>query len=139
MIRLQQAGYIERTRHGRRQADGEYRSGNPGTGTHTDPGPGFPWDKFLALVREAVDGKPAKPVAWSRTLVYTKSKPMQKGADVEAWQALLGDMGLHVDVDGLYGPASAAATKKLQAKAKLPGTGKVDKATWEAGHDAAAK
>lgn len=110
----------------------------PGTGSHTDPGPGFPWDRFLALVKAEVDGQPAKPVSWSRTLVYTKGKPMQKGADVEAWQALLNDMGHDVDVDGYYGPASAAATKKLQAQIGVLQSSTVDKTTWQEAHKAQA-
>ncbi|WP_219505297.1 hypothetical protein [Nonomuraea ceibae] len=91
----------------------------PGTGSHTDPGKGFPWDKFLALVKAEVDGKPAKPATWSRTLVYKKGKPYMQGADVEAWQARLDELGYDVDVDGLHGPGSTAATKKLQAKLKI--------------------
>ncbi|NYF44636.1 peptidoglycan recognition protein family protein [Streptosporangium sandarakinum] len=106
----------------------------PGTGSHTDPGTGFPWDRFLAMVQEELDGKPAKPAAWSRTLVYTKGKPYMKGADVEAWQTRLNELGYDVDVDGLYGPASAGATKKFQAKARLLVTGTVDKMTWIKGH-----
>ncbi|MGW2221668.1 peptidoglycan recognition protein family protein [Nonomuraea sp. NPDC001684] len=109
----------------------------PGTGSHTDPGNGFPWDKFLALVKAEVDGKPVKPAAWSRTLVYVKGKPYMKGADVEAWQGLLDELGYDVDVDGLYGADSTAATKKLQAKAGLLVTGSVDRATWQAGQKAA--
>ncbi len=109
----------------------------PGTGSHTDPGVGFPWDKFLALVKAEVDGKPAKPVAWSRTLVYTKGKTMMKGADVEAWQALLDKLGYDVDVDGVYGAGSTTATRKFQTKAKVLVTGTVDKTTWQAGQKAA--
>ncbi|WP_449063975.1 peptidoglycan recognition protein family protein [Planomonospora algeriensis] len=112
----------------------------PGTGSHTDPGKGFPWDRFFALVREELDGKPAKPVAWSRPLVYVKGKPYMKGADVEAWQARLDGLGYDVDVDGLYGPGSTAATKKFQAAAGLLVTGTVDKTTWaKASEKAAAK
>lgn len=110
----------------------------PGTGSHTDPGKGFPWDKFLALVKAEVNGKPAKPATWSRTLVYKKGKPYMQGADVEAWQDTLNELGYKVDVDGLYGADSTAATKKAQAKLKVLVTGTVDKTTWQAGQKATA-
>ncbi|WP_433357870.1 peptidoglycan recognition protein family protein (plasmid) [Microtetraspora malaysiensis] len=107
----------------------------PGTGTHTDPGTDFPWDYFLGLVKDELarlrNPVPAKPVTWSRTLVYSKAKPMMKGSDVTAWQKQLVKLGHNVDVDGVYGPDSTAKTKAFQREAGLLVTGAVDKTTWE--------
>ncbi|MFI9836294.1 peptidoglycan-binding protein [Nonomuraea sp. NPDC051941] len=61
-----------------------------------------------------------------------------EGCRVEAWQALLDELGYDVDVDGLYDPGSTTATKKSQTKAKVLVTGTVDKTTWQAGRKAAA-
>ncbi|MEV0344915.1 peptidoglycan-binding domain-containing protein [Nonomuraea sp. NPDC050680] len=61
--------------------------------------------------------------------VYTKGKTYMKGTDVEAWQTLLDELGYDIDVDGLYGPGSADATRKFQYKADVLKTGTVDKTT----------
>ncbi|MEU6786954.1 peptidoglycan-binding domain-containing protein [Nonomuraea angiospora] len=50
---------------------------------------------------------------------------------VEAWQALLNELGYDVDVDGLHDPGSTTATKKSQTEAKVLVTGTVDKTTWQ--------
>ncbi|MEV6031490.1 peptidoglycan-binding protein [Nonomuraea sp. NPDC052116] len=57
---------------------------------------------------------------------------------VEAWQALLDELGYDVDVDGLSDPGSTTATKKSQTTAKVFVTGTVDRTTWQAGRKAAA-
>ncbi|TMR10977.1 hypothetical protein ETD86_37310 [Nonomuraea turkmeniaca] len=111
----------------------------PGTGSHTDPGSKFPWDVFIAMVKDELDGKPAKPVSWSRTLVYKKGKALMQGADVTQWQARMDALGYDIDVDGLYGPASAAITRTFQGKAGVLKTGSVDKTTWQAAQKATAK
>ncbi|MEU4234806.1 peptidoglycan-binding domain-containing protein [Nonomuraea sp. NPDC026600] len=104
----------------------------PGTGSHTDPGQSFPWDVFIPMVKEELNGKPAKPATWSRTLVYTKGKTLMQGADVMEWQARMDALGYDIDVDGLYGPSSAETTRKFQGKAGVLKTGAVDKTTWKA-------
>ncbi|GAA2410935.1 hypothetical protein GCM10010404_81060 [Nonomuraea africana] len=69
------------------------------------------------------------PATWSRPLVYVKGRQVMRGPDVEAWQARLSQLGYTVTVDGRYGPATAAATRELQAHRGLLVTGCVDKTT----------
>lgn len=59
------------------------------------------------------------------------------GIDVRAAQGLVNarraELGLaQVDVDGVYGPGTAAAVRDIQERRALPATGKVDEATWAA-------
>ncbi|QSI50013.1 peptidoglycan-binding protein [Thermobispora bispora] len=103
----------------------------PGTGDHWDPGPHFPWDHFLDLVKDAKAKTSSSSTAkWSRPLIYTKGKPMLTGADVRAWQQRLTKFGYKLAVDGVYGPESTARTKDFQKDAGLIVTGVVDKDTW---------
>lgn len=44
------------------------------------------------------------------------TEPMTRGQDVREWQRLLADNGTSVEVDGVFGPKTEAATKALQAK-----------------------
>lgn len=53
-----------------------------------------------------------------------------RGDDVIAWQTYLRTRGAVVTVDGIYGPATAAATRIVQAAAGLVADGIVGPATW---------
>lgn len=57
-----------------------------------------------------------------------KLKEGSKGKAVRIWQEILG-----VDVDGIFGPKTEAATKKLQKKHGINDTGIVGEKTWKAG------
>jgi hypothetical protein len=66
---------------------------------HSDPGPNFPWDEFMALVvgRAAAPG-PSRGVA--RPPIVTPAKPV----NVAAMQA-----AVHVTADGTWGPSTEHA------------------------------
>ena len=55
-------------------------------------------------------------------------KDGSKGKAVRIWQEIVG-----VEVDGIFGPKTEAATKKLQKKHKINDTGIVGEKTWKAG------
>ncbi|WP_244894036.1 peptidoglycan recognition protein family protein [Planobispora rosea] len=69
------------------------------------------------------------PLFPGRVLKFTK--PMMHGPDVEIWQDKLAERGWEVDVDGWYGPKSAAVCERYQDAVGLKPTGRVDRATWE--------
>jgi hypothetical protein len=90
-------------------------------GTHTDPGPNFPWSDFLAMVEKAAGTKPApapkpKPPApsslpkhtlGSRTLRLTS--PQMSGTDVFTYQKFIG-----AKADGYFGPDTERETREYQ-------------------------
>ncbi|GAA3027160.1 peptidoglycan-binding domain-containing protein [Streptosporangium longisporum] len=110
---------------------------------HHDPGPSFPWDHFLDLVREYAKGEPSKPAdkpikvvirdgvaLWPGRVLQLKD-PMMQGADVRAWQERLVRRGWKIDADGWYGEQSRSVCRSWQRAVGLPDTGRVDEATWE--------
>ncbi|MCC5574462.1 N-acetylmuramoyl-L-alanine amidase [Microtetraspora sp. AC03309] len=102
---------------------------------HSDPGSGFPWGHFMALVLNE-EAEPVKVVIsdgvpqWPGRVLKV-ADPMLSGEDVKVWQAKLKARGWSIDVDGWYGPKSAAVAKGYQKATGLKPTGEVDKATWE--------
>lgn len=52
-------------------------------------------------------------------------RPMLQGEDVRSWQSYLVSQGVNVDVDGVFGPKSEAATRTWQIAYGLPQTGVV--------------
>lgn len=91
---------------------------------------------FSVKVSGKTDGakKPAKKKT-DRVIVkiyggisMPKIKKGSKGKTVRIWQEILG-----VDVDGIFGPKTEAATKKLQKKHGIDDTGIVGEKTWKAG------
>lgn len=101
---------------------------------HSDPGAGFPWDVFLDLVRDALEGDDdgegeVQIPAWSRPLTWP---PTSKGDDVRVWQRRMRARGWSITVDGWYGEADERTAKAFQAEKGLPLTGTVDRATWDA-------
>jgi peptidoglycan DL-endopeptidase CwlO len=55
-----------------------------------------------------------------------------RGPAVEHLQDQLNELGEHLDVDGVYGPWTRIAVKRLQIVSGLEVTGIVDAATWDA-------
>ncbi|MEU4703291.1 peptidoglycan recognition protein family protein [Nonomuraea dietziae] len=112
---------------------------------HWDPGPNFPWDRFINRVRQHLGhattpsrpdngggSKPTQPGWPGRMLHYDPRQPLQRGHDVELWQKRLKQLNYTITVDGLFGKMSAAATKVLQRDKRLEVDGVVGPKTWDA-------
>lgn len=67
---------------------------------------------------------PVPSAAVSRTL-----RAGMKGDDVKSWQKVLADAGYTMQIDGIFGPGTTAATKDWQTKHALPADGVVGPAT----------
>lgn len=92
--------------------------------THWDPGPGFPWAKFLNLVRHATLAAKPQPV---RPVVLPRKKPVVKANDLSIVQANFLKTNKQADAD----IATLAKTKAHliglnEAKAFIAKLGKVD-------------
>lgn len=71
---------------------------------------------------------PAASSTGTRILKLT-SKPYMTGADVRSWQQVLIAAGYEITADGIFGPATDAATIDWQKKRGLTGDGDVGPAT----------
>ncbi|MGI5493780.1 peptidoglycan recognition protein family protein [Microtetraspora malaysiensis] len=108
---------------------------------HTDPGDGFPWNRFMELVLDeeptsapdSVQEDDGHPVWPGRLLKYAKGQPMMSGRDVRVWQAALAKAGFATDVDGWFGPSTAERTRAFQRRSGLAIDGVVGPKTWAAG------
>lgn len=74
--------------------------------------------------------RPAAP-AWPGRYLRAAATTMH-GEDVRAWQQRMHDRGWRIDVDGWYGPASAAVARAFQTEKGLATDGIVGPATWAA-------
>lgn len=99
---------------------------------HTDPGPGFPVERYLALVGQRlgaappVEPLPAKPAP--PTLARGDSGPQ-----VKRLQGLLRARGLDPGpVDGIFGPLTEAAVRRFQRSRRLQVDGIAGPQTWQA-------
>lgn len=105
-------------------------------GSHSDPGPGFPWDHVLELA----GGAPASssPPASSSSGAppwpgrYLQYPPLMQGTDVSTWQGQMSARGWGLTVDGQYGPQSAHVCASFQAEKGLEVDGVVGPDTWAA-------
>jgi N-acetyl-anhydromuramyl-L-alanine amidase AmpD len=101
--------------------------------THTDPGRGFPFERFVVLVRMALGG----PV---RGALPLKPPPptLRRGSvgwQVTRLQRLLRQQGLLLPpapIDGAFGPVTEAAVKAFQERHGLEVDGIVGPLTWGA-------
>ncbi|GAB3176401.1 hypothetical protein GCM10027059_50870 [Myceligenerans halotolerans] len=105
-----------------------------------DPGDGFPWARFLRMVREELAGDGADPV--SNPKPAPKPKPtrsprrprtIQRGSTgylSELWQRILRASGHHLAADGVFGPVSEAETRAWQRARGLVADGVVGPVTW---------
>jgi N-acetyl-anhydromuramyl-L-alanine amidase AmpD len=114
-------------------------------GGHSDPGNGFPWDRYISMVRgagwQAVPDPQALPEGvpvmadLRRSLDRAKKQVVKRGDRGESvrWvQALLGKHKLAVRMDDQFGPATEAAVRMFQQRNGLRADGVVGPQTWAA-------
>ena len=93
-------------------------------------------DDLRALTRPgAASGAPggsAGPAWPGRLLSYTAGRSMLRGDDVRTWQQRMRNRGWRIDVDGVYGPASAGVCRDFQREKGLSVDGIVGPNTWAA-------
>lgn len=108
-------------------------------GSHTDPGPGFPWDVFLDLVKQCLTGDdPAPEPTWTETLVndLPTLRPGDESWDVKTLRWLLGARGyppmdwLKDLVSKKYDDELKADVKTFQVAEKLTPDGIIGPKTW---------
>jgi N-acetyl-anhydromuramyl-L-alanine amidase AmpD len=107
---------------------------------HHDPGPGFPWDHFLAAVKNELSGeeKSAPPVSSSTETPEPPPWPGRylrlgvEGDDVRTWQRRMRVRGWGIAVDGIYGVQSRDVCVRFQREKDLYADGVVGPITWEA-------
>lgn len=93
---------------------------------------GMPYPLEGSPAPEQPREEPASAVpAWPGRYLMVQS-PMMRGGDVREWQQRMRDRGWRIDVDGWYGPASAAVARAFQAEKGLGVDGVVGPATWAA-------
>ena len=109
-------------------------------GGHTDPGPSFPWDAYIAKVRgylgQTAAAAPSNTFPlpaghWygtdDRTVRSHSGARVADRAQIKRIQAKVG-----VTADGLFGARTASAVAQWQRKNKLAADQKVGPATWKA-------
>lgn len=96
-------------------------------GGHTDPGGGFPWDQYIQLVAAAAGQgvapgpAPAPAPAPAPSGIYTIGSSGQKVTDI---QNLMNGVGCGpISVDGQYGPQTAGAVACWQRKLNVSADG----------------
>ena len=96
----------------------------------------YPWDCVLRYSGgDSADDPESTPAAayWPpRLLQYTPGLRLMVGPDVRAVQALLLCRGYNLDVDGEYGPATAAAVGRFQTASRLNTDSECGPRTWAA-------
>lgn len=105
---------------------------------HHDPGPNFPWDYFLAAVKEEL-GQDAPPPTtnrpqapkWPGRYIVVKNPPM-RGTDITTWQRQMRTRGWSITVDGAYAAADASVARAFQREKGLDVDGIVGPDTWRA-------
>lgn len=130
----------------------------------SDPGRHFDWSYFMGLVNLADVGVTAPPHVPAvgdkppvRPPLQVPAFPLPKGyyfgpksgpkesisgyfsyrADLRRWQQRMKDRGWRLDVDGLFGPGTAAVATKFQREKGLVVDGKIGANTWRAAWSAA--
>ncbi|WP_433382836.1 peptidoglycan recognition protein family protein [Streptosporangium sp. CA-115845] len=98
---------------------------------HSDPGPHFPWDVFLPMIKERVGGGDGDDEIVVPTFTATLKRG-NTGDPVRVWQRQMRARGWNIKVDGVFDAADASTARKFQIEKGLPATGTVDKATWRA-------
>jgi N-acetyl-anhydromuramyl-L-alanine amidase AmpD len=97
----------------------------PSTG-HTDPGPDFPLDVFLALVQHHL-----APADWHKDgYTHPTLKEGASGREVIHLQTLLNRHGAHLAADGKFGAMTTSAVKSFQRLVHVAVDGVVGPNTW---------
>jgi N-acetyl-anhydromuramyl-L-alanine amidase AmpD len=101
--------------------------------SHWDPGPGFPAERYLSLVRAKLGERPL------RALRLKRSPPLlrlgSEGWQVKRLQRMLRARGLYPEpakIDGDFGEITEAGVKAFQEFADLGPDGIVGPLTWQA-------
>lgn len=98
---------------------------------HGDPGRGFPWDRWLALIADRLDGDDGDDEVVVPAFTVTL-KAGSAGDAVRVWQRRMRTRGWNVKVDGTFDAADATTARTFQIEKGLPASGTVDEATWRA-------
>jgi N-acetyl-anhydromuramyl-L-alanine amidase AmpD len=105
---------------------------------HTDPGPSFPVDRYVFLVRRVLRGVSAQahgvPAPEVRHIVDEEPNLHRgdHGWRVRRLQRFLAARGLRPERDGRFGGETLEAVLQLQRSEGLPDEGVVDALTWRA-------
>lgn len=101
---------------------------------HTDPGTGFPIQRFMVEVQKALGKPQVQPVANKKPMPLLRRgmtnhsvKIMQRLLNYEekrAWD--------DIKADGIFGPRTEAEVREFQGRAGLHRDGLVGKLTWQA-------
>ncbi|GHH69382.1 hypothetical protein GCM10017673_19760 [Streptosporangium violaceochromogenes] len=111
-------------------AGSEIKGHRDGYSTDCPGGPLYAWVRKGAPRPGGPATPEGQPTAFpGRILTYP---PLMKGDDVRIWQRQMRKRGWNLDVDGLYGERSRQVCRDFQKEKRLPVTGAVDRATWEA-------
>lgn len=100
-------------------------------GTHTDPGPGFPYAYVMEQLGAGIASVPPEAPAVARTTL----RMGYNGASVKRLQSELNRVFpsySHLVVDGDFGPATAEVTEEFQRRSGLTADGVVGPMTWAA-------
>ena len=103
---------------------------------HTDPGPGFPAERYVRAVRRVLERPrpPAETRPKVRRLTGAEQsvRPGEHGWRVRRLQRLLEAGGYESDADGTFGQATLDGVRRLQRTEGLVANGVVDTLTWRA-------
>jgi peptidoglycan hydrolase-like protein with peptidoglycan-binding domain len=93
------------------------------------PSPGAPPVVTAPAVPVPSGASPSTAALFQSTRLLKEVSPMLQGADVQAWQTVLSSTGFPVDVDGIFGPQTAAATRAWQGRYGITADGIVGQET----------
>lgn len=97
---------------------------------HHDPGLNFPWEYFIDLVNDRLDGEDDGDDEVTVPDFTVELKAGVKGAPVSVWQRRMRARGWNIKVDGVYSDADAAIARKFQIEKGLKATGVIDEPSW---------
>lgn len=108
---------------------------------HTDPGTGFPIQRFLVEIQKLYGKKPSRPPAKPPGKPVSVKKPMpllkrgMSGYQVKIMQRLLNFEEKRawddIEADGVFGPRTESEVREFQGRAGLTVDGIVGKLTWQ--------